>query len=502
MRAGSASGSCQDASERSRCAPGSANLVGVWGSLLSERNRPWRVALSAVVLPAAATALALLPGRVSTTIAALVYVLAVIGAAVAGGLVAGVLASLGSFLFLNLFFTPPYYTLRVERAEDLVALVVFLVASTVVATLLSTAIDQRSRAEQRERETRLLYEVGGGLLLGGPVDDVVRALARSLVGVFDLARCEIRYEAGVAPVVVSEGQPGSEGLGPGISVPVVAKDRELGAITMIRPAGRPPLSANEESAVRALGAQIGLALEGVRLAADARRHRMDAETSTMRAALFSSVTHDLRTPLASITASVTELLDGDAVLTDVDRKELLETIREEAERLNRLLGNLLNLARVRAGAVTPQTRSASINEVVEGVVARLQPVLQDRRVRLLLRDDVPDLPFDVVQIDQVITNVLENAARYGPAGSEIGVSTARWQSWVEVRISDQGPGIPPEDRERVFEPFVRLDQTREGGTGLGLSIAQALVEAHGGQIWIEGTAAGGATVVFRLPLGG
>ena len=475
----------------------------MWRALLVKRDPTWRIALSALAFPAAATALALLPGQVSTTIAALVYVLAVIAATVFGGFVAGVAASLLSFLCLNLFFTPPLYTLRVERVEDVVALFVSLVASTVVATLLSTAMDQRTRAEQRERETRLLYEVGGGLLLGAPVEEVVHGLARSLVALFGLARCEIRYEAPGEPVVVTEAaeEHRDGGHGPRLAVPIVAKDRELGAITMIRPAGGIPLSQKEASAVGAFGAQIGLALEGSRLAADARRAQVDAETSTMRAALFSSVTHDLRTPLASITASVTNLLDGDAVLTDVDRKELLETIREEAERLNRLVGNLLDLARVRAGAVKPSVRLASVNEVVEGVVARLQPLLLHHRLRLLLRDDVPDLPFDVDQIDQVLTNVLENAAHHSPRGSEITVSTARWQSSVEVRVSDQGPGIVPEDRERIFEPFVRLGSSGEGGTGLGLSIARALVEAHGGRIWIDGAPGGGASVIFRLPVG-
>jgi two-component system sensor histidine kinase KdpD len=475
----------------------------VWRALLVTRNRPWRIVLAAVAFPAAATALALLPGRVSTTIAALVYVLAVMAATVIGGFVAGVLASGLSFLCLNLFFTPPLYTLRVERVEDVVALFVSLVASTVVATLLATAMDQRARAEQRERETRLLYEVGGGLLLGAPVEEVVRELARSLVALFDLARCEVRYEAPDEPVVVTETAERHRGIvhGQRVSVPIAAKERELGAITMIRPAGHPPLLPKEASVVRAFGAQIGLALEGARLAGDARRAQVDAETSTMRAALFSSVTHDLRTPLASITASVTNLLDQDATLTDADRKEHLETIREEAQRLNRLVGNLLDLARVRAGAVTPSTRLASVNEVVEGVVARLQPSLQRHRVRLLLRDDVPDLLFDVDQVDQVLTNVLENAAHHGPDGSEISVSTARWQSWVEVRISDQGPGIAPEDRERIFEPFVRLGSSGTGGTGLGLSIARALVEAHAGKIWIEGAPGGGTSVIFRLPIG-
>ena len=228
---------------------------------------------------------------------------------------------------------------------------------------------------------------------------------------------------------------------------------------------------------------------------------MDAETSNLRAALFSSVTHELRTPLASITASVTNLLDPGDGISDSDRVELLETIRDEAHRLNRLVGNLLQLARVRAGAVTPSTQLAAINDVIEGVSARLSKRTGGRRIRLVLREDVPDIWIDLDQIDQVVTNLIENALSYGSEGTEIVVSSARWRDAVEVRVTDQGPGVPEEDRERVFEPFVRGETSREGGSGLGLAIARAFVEAHGGSIWIEGAPTGGASFVFRLPRG-
>lgn len=230
---------------------------------------------------------------------------------------------------------------------------------------------------------------------------------------------------------------------------------------------------------------------------EAHQAREEAETNRHRAALFSSVTHDLRTPLSSITASVTSLLAAGGRLDPDDRRELLETIRHEAERLNRVVGNLLDLSRMRAGALVPAKAPAAIDEVVEGVVARLQPVLEAHELVVTLPDDVPDIPIDVVQIDQALTNLLENAARYTPAGKRIGVSVETHDGIVRLRVEDRGRGIAPTDRERVFEPFVRGDGS--SGSGLGLAIARAIVEAHGGRIWIENGAEAGTAVVIELP---
>jgi two-component system sensor histidine kinase KdpD len=450
--------------------------------------------LAAVAAPLAVTALALVPVDAPPTIAALLYVPATMGAAVLGGAPGGVVASVLSFLGLNFFFTEPVHTLRVERAEDLVALVVFLVVSLGAATLLSRALREREAALGREREARLLQVAGERLLGGDEIGTVVRDAARGAVALFGLARCEVEVEGAPPVVVEAEVAPGGEGA----TVPVRTRDREVGRIRMVPPARGPAIPEAARAFARSLGSQVALAIEAARLASEASRAQADAEASTLRAALFSAVTHDLRTPLASITAAVTNLLDGSATFTDADRKEALETIREEAERLDRLVGNLMQLARARAGALAPQKQPAAVADVVEGAVARLQPMLRDRSVRLLLREDIPDVPMDVGQIDQVLGNLLENAVRHAP-GSEVTVSACRWQRWVEVRVSDHGPGIPPRDRERVFEPFVR-GGARDGGTGLGLSIARALVEAHGGRIWIEDAPGGGTSVVFQLPL--
>lgn len=456
-----------------------------------------RPALTAIVLTGAATLPAALPGGISTASAAVVYVLSVTVASAVAGLRAGLAASVLSFLALNFFFTEPFHTLTVARPEDLVALVVFLVVSGIVGTLLSTAVSQRARAERREREALLLHRLGTRILSGEPIEGVLGSFARAVTELLPLARCEIRTE--LTPEPVASERPSAEAADPEV-IPLVAMGREVGQILLFPELPLRRLADDERNVVQTFASQMGLALEGTRLGVEAANARLEAETNRLRAALFSSVTHDLRTPLASITASVTSLLDKEASFTGEDRRELLDTIRQEAQRLNRLVGNLLDLSRIRAGALVPVKAPASIEEVIEGVVARLQPLLAGHQVRLMLRDNLPPVPMDVVQIDQVLTNLLENAAKFGPPGAPITVSAVRWQDVVEVRVADRGPGIAPEERERVFEPFVREDRHAAGGTGLGLSIGRAIVESHGGRTWIEGTPGGGTTVVFQLPI--
>ena len=449
----------------------------------------------ALACPAAVTALAALPGGVPTSSAALAFVLAVIGAAVLGGMYAGLAASFLSFLSLNFFFTAPVGTFNVAKTEDLVALVAFLLISGAVGALVSRAVAQRDRAEIREREARLLQHLGTRLLSGESAQNVLEHFGQAVIDLLGL----VRYEAEVEDVAqVSLGAPRSPGL---IEerFRLVVRGQEIGVIRVFTEEGH-QLGDPERQVAKTFAAQLSLALEGTRMADIAQSATLDADRSKMQAALLSSVTHDLRTPLASITASVTGLLDDDASFGEGERRELLETIRQESVRLNRLVGNLLDLSRLRAGALTPSRRPASIEEIVEGVLARMEPQLRNHRLNVLLRDNLPLVPVDVVQLDQVLTNILENAAKYSPPGSEIMVAAARWEDTVQVRIADQGGGIPAELRSKVFEPFGRGDNADGGGTGLGLAIAEAVVKAHDGTIWAEDAPAGGTAIIFRLPV--
>lgn len=474
---------------------------------MRELLRPRRVTpalsvLAALLAPAAATLVALPLRHFGTVTSASLYLLAVVAAAAFGGIASGLGAAALSFLGLNFFFTPPLHTFRVQKVQDWVALLVFLAVASIVGLLLARALEERGRATRREQETRLLNYLATKLLSGESLDRALQDVVAALIEPFDLQRCEIQATTGAGPLVLEAERPNAPATpGPSVVFPLVASNVPFGTLRAERPAGAPALDAGDLRLLEAHAKQIAGALDRVRLDSQVRGARMESETSQLRAALFSSVTHDLRTPLASIKASVTSLLDRSATHDPEQQRELLATVLEETDRLNRLVGNILDLAKVRAGALVPAKEPTSVEEVIYSVLHRMAPALHGVRVRTVIRPDLPEVPVDPVQIDQALTNLIENAARFSPPGGEVVVSASLWHSAVQVRIVDQGPGIPPEDRERLFEPFVRRDAGGgRGGSGLGLAIARAIVLAHGGRIWVEGAPSGGTVVVFELPI--
>lgn len=464
------------------------------------RSSPARAIAAAVGAPAAATLLALSLGPGEALSAASVYLLAVVVAAALGGLWSGLAGAALGFLGLNFFFTAPRHTFRVGKPEDLVALFAFLIVAAIVGSLLARALEERARATRRERETRLLNYFATKLLSGEPLERVLNDFAAALLDPFGLARCEIRARAGALSIDARAARADAT-EGPVSAVPLAAGSSEVGELRAVRPAGAEPLGGADLQLLEACAKQVAVAIERHRLDAQVEGARLNAETNQIRAALFSAVTHDLRTPLASIMTSVTSLLDESARLEPEQERELLRTVLEETDRLNRLVGNILELAKVRAGALVPAKEPTAVDEVVEAVLHRMQPRLAGLVVRTIVRPEAPEIPVDPVQLDQVVTNLLENAARFSPPGGEITISVSPWQRSMQVRVADQGPGIPPEHRERVFDAFYRGDATNgRGGSGLGLAIARAIVLAHGGRIWIEGAPSGGTAVVFELPM--
>lgn len=447
---------------------------------------------TAAVGPVFVTLLALPEPRIPALSAALLYVLVVVVAAGVGGPVAGVAASLLSFLALNFFFTVPHRTFLVGEPEDLVALLVFLLVSVITGLLLSTTLREKARAEAREQQARLVAGFTDRLLTGDPLDDALRDLAKGLVGFLDLAECEI-HTAMTEPVRISAGGD----VGDPFEVPLISKAGPVGTMRARAHGSRKKLGYEERTFIENVCGQLSLALERTMLTDEVRSAQVEAETNRLRAALFSGVTHDLKTPLSAITASVTSLLE-DTPFTREQRFEHLDTIRQEAERLNRVVSNLMDLARFRAGALVPRRQPAAIDELIEAVVARMRPFLGGRDVRLSLRGDLPEMSIDIVQIDQVLTNVIENAAKFSPAGSPIEITAAGGPDKVRVTVSDRGAGIPLDDRDRIFQAFER-GRTEVAGTGLGLAIARAAVVAHGGRMWAQDAPSGGAAVTFELP---
>jgi two-component system, OmpR family, sensor histidine kinase KdpD len=467
-----------------------------WRLVTAHRGRrPFAGLLIGIAGPVAVTALTSIPSRRLIVVPALLYLLAVVATAAVGPLWTALLAAGISFVSLDYYFTDPVHTFAVAKAEDLFALGVFLLAAAAVSAVLSLALDQRARAEFRERQVRALYNVTTRLLADSDLGGLLEDLTRSLVALYRLRGCRIVI-AGSEGREIERASTGDT-HGDVLTVPLVADGRTVGRIEVAE--GAAGIGEDERQVLDTFAGQ--LALERARLGAEAASARLEAEASRIRAALFSSVTHDLRTPLASITASSSSLLEEGVPFSDEQRKELLRTILEESERLNRLVANLMDLSRLRAGALTPVLESVPIEDLIAAVVRRLRSVLGDHPVRVRVREDVPPVPVDVVQMDQALSNLVENAVRFSPPGSEITISAVRWQNMVEVKVIDHGPGIATSDRGRVFEEFYRKDvDGRRGGTGLGLSIARAVVQAHGGTMWVEDSPGGGATLGFRLPL--
>jgi two-component system, OmpR family, sensor histidine kinase KdpD len=461
-----------------------------------------RTLLVSIAPPAVALGVALLAQPERQLGAVSVFLLAVVVASVAGGIWAGIASSVLGFLAINYFFTEPLHTLRVHNRDDVVALVVFLVVALLVGWVVSRAVSERDRATRREREARLLNLFATKALSGEPLERVLNDLAAALVDALRLAGCAIIATAAGRSYDVRRTRPDTI-AGATVEVPIRSGEIEFGTLAASRPAPE-EFVAEDRRLIEAAASQVAVYLERARLDAEIAAARLDVERSQARAALFSSVTHDLRTPLASIKTAVTSLLQADIRFDPGQVRELLQTVLEETDRLNRLVGNILGLAQVRSGALEPVKEPTALDEVVESVLHRLEPTLGGVNVRTIFRD-APDVPVDPVLIDQVMSNLLENAVRFSPPHGEVTISVAPWRSGVQVRVADQGPGIAPGDRDRVFDAFTQLGEgapDAAGGSGLGLAISRAIVLAHGGRIWIEGTPAGGTAVTFELPVRG
>jgi two-component system, OmpR family, sensor histidine kinase KdpD len=458
-------------------------------------HRPVRAALAAIAGPALVTTLGSMDGAAPRTAVATLYVGAVALSTAVGGTLAGIAASAVSFLALNFFFTPPLRTLAISHSEDLIALVVFLVVSIVTGLLLSDALAQKSRAQRREIQTGLLNRFANRLLSGHELEVVLRDLAEGIVELFGLNRCEL-VTTMTEPVTVTSSN--AAGEGESHELELVSKGRVIGKLHIALPVSRGRLDQEELTVLRSLAGQVALALESVRLREEMKRVSLEAETNRLRAALFSGVTHDLKTPLSVITASATSLIDGSGFSLR-QQQEHLEAIRQEADHLNRVVTNLLDLSRLRAGALTPSKLPAPIDELIEAVIARLHSLLEGRDVSMDVSQTLPEVPMDVVQMDQVLTNLLENAVKFSPPGSPVRISAVGNSRVVRVTVTDRGPGIEEADRGRVFQPFERGDG-QASGTGLGLAISKAIVVAHGGRMWARAGVGGGAALTFELPV--
>ncbi len=477
----------------------------------------------ALAIVAATTVLALaVQALVAVPDIEMLFLLGVMVAAITCGRGASIVAAFASVLAYDFFFVPPAFTLAVADVRYFLTFAMMFGVSVVMGTLARRLREQQQAAVGRERTTSALYalsrELGAALDSAGAAAVCVRAAAEA----FDAeAVLLIRREGdeleplaasppdaplspaerAVARWVLAHGAPAGRGTDtlPGERV-VCTPLRTFGevlAILAVRPARERGLGAEQRSFLEALARQVALALDRVRLADEARQAALRAKTEELRSGLLSSVSHDLRTPLAVITGAGTMLRD-EATLDPGLRRDLVETVCEEAERLERLVSNLLDMTRLDSGTVAPKREWVPLDEVVGGALTRLERRLSGRRITTRLAEDLPLLSIDPVLVEQLFVNLLENAAKYTPPGSEMEVGARREGGTIVVEVADRGPGLPPGDEERVFERFYRGAHATVRGVGLGLPIARAIAQAHGGRLVAASRPGGGA--VFRLML--
>ena len=464
---------------------------------------------------------------------ALVFLTAVLTSAVTGGLLPSLYASLISVLAFNYFFLPPLYNFTIADPENIVALFFFAVVAVIASNLTARVRAQAVTARQRAKTTEDLYLFSRKLAGVVTMDDLLWATAHQIAAMLkvhvvvllpDGDTVEVR--AGYPPEDIIEdadlaaakwawenNRPAGRGADtlPGakwLFLPMRTGRGAVGVVGIDTGAGEGGrqsalLTPDERRLLDALIDQAALAVERVTLAEDVDRARLAAETERLRSALLTSISHDLRTPLASILGSATSLNSYGPMLDEDGRRELTSTIQEEAERLNRFIANLLDMTRLESGAIRPNSGPVDLAEVVGSALERAGKILAGHTVEVDLAADLPMLELDAVLFEQVLFNLLDNAAKYAPAGSRIQVrAAAEEDGQVRIEVMDEGDGIPPADVERIFDKFYRVhaQDRQRAGTGLGLAICRGFVEAMGGTI-VAGNRKDrkGAVFTLRLP---
>ncbi len=431
------------------------------------------------------------------------YLVSVVVSTLAWGLGPGIVSGIAAFFAFNYFFVEPRYTLLVARPQDLLVLVVFLAMAVLLSQLLGRTRAALDATQQREHEAMRLYEFSTALAGQHTDRAIARTIAQYMLEIFQAERVVIVVEGSGDQASSSVSLPADQTTAPDrpptAIAPLLSTRGLQGEIRVWL--DRPMRLPAEERLLKTFASQGALALERARLARLETRAQVAEESDRLKTALLSSVSHELRTPLAAIKAAITSLRSGAVDRSSAARDELLLTIDEEADRLNLLVGNLLDMSRIEAGALQPQRKWNDLREIMSIAAARLKSLARTHRLQIAVPDDLPLVPVDFVQIQSVFTNLIGNGLKYAPPGTVIRLEARRFnQHAVLVRVINHGPPIPEEHVQRIFDKFHRVTASdRITGTGLGLSICKGIVEAHGGRIWAENLA-DGLAFNFTLPL--
>jgi two-component system sensor histidine kinase KdpD len=445
--------------------------------------------LTLVGLPLLTAALTGLRGQVDLPSALLLYLLLVVVVAVVGGFVPAAAAAVAAVLLANWYFTAPFHRFTIAKQTDVLALVVFIAVAGVVGALVDLAARRTAEAARARAEAEALARLGGTLLHGhDPLPELVEQL-RVTFGLDSVALLRRDRQGWGVEALAGRAAP---------IRPEYANDAvELDDQTTLALTGR-RLAGDDRRVLRAFTDQLAVAVESRRLSRAAAEAALLAEANQLRTALLAAVSHDLRTPLASIKTAVTSLLQDDVALPPEAAAELLATIDQETDRLDALVGNLLDMSRLQAGALSLHSRPIGVDEVVAAALASLGD--HGRGVHVDVPETLPRVHADPGLLERALANVVANALAWSPPGRPVQVTAARDSNRVELRVVDHGPGVPPGDRDRLFEPFQRLGDAGGGGVGLGLAVARGFLDAMHGQIIPEDTPGGGLTMRIHLPV--
>lgn len=437
----------------------------------------------------------------NTSTIALLYLLPVLLSTTMWGLWPGVLSSIAAFLSYNFFFLKPYYTFTVHNTQDLVALVIFLAVAIVISQLVGRTRAGLAAAVARENETIYLYQLSLELAGANSLYEVASVLARKTAETLKAVHQEIfiRSGTGEKDFHLSFPEDSQMTLKPDAAIPLETVRASMGEINLWL-GGRTLIPA-EERLLKAFAAQGALAIERLALADAETQAKILEESDRFKSIILSSVSHEFRTPLATIKAATTSLLSDDISWESAARTDLLQAMDEEADHLNYLVGNLLDMSRIEAGALQLNKRWNVLTEIVDGVNERMHRQLTSFQIIIDIDDDYPLIPVDYSLMEQVFTNLMNNSTKYAPRGSTISISASLAdQSTALIKVVNEGPHVTPDHLDRIFDKFYRMtDPQRVSGIGLGLSICRGIVEAHGGRIWAENIPEGLA-FMFTIPL--